>query len=433
MSRADVVIGGAGMAASATALALLGSGIKPLLLYCDRPSLRMLEAIPQPAMPLFDALRVSDILRGMHHPASGIENSWRPERPVARASPLVVVERIKLAERLFAEAQARGASVYRCPRLPALRPHHDSITLELGAERRSYAAAIDATGRSAFWSRPVDRFRSMVAQVFAAPAVVSSQALAVLRMSDCWVYRLSSPDCATVTMVAPPGSRTPLSSLRLSRLGIPAGELRFIGRRAASAQWSRAPILDARVAVGDAALAHDPISGQGIRFALGSALAAAATVRTWLESPAERQYASDFYAEFVATERNRHLSFLERLYGFSSFEAKDMDYGRSRAGVIPGVDEVDSVQHLRFSGRTDVAGVNLDGRIRRGEVVRLSDGGAVRWAGGFDLLKLRDLMHGPTSIGRIVQMLADENLTRQQSVILVDWCLRKGILSRINR
>jgi len=87
---------------------------------------------------------------------------------------------------------------------------------------------------------------------------------------------------------------------------------RYLGRRPAFPQWCENPIEGRRIAVGDAAFAYDPLAGQGIRFALASAFAAASVIQCWKEN-GDHGTANCFYGDFVRQARARHLEFLAKL------------------------------------------------------------------------------------------------------------------------
>ena len=65
----------------------------------------------------------------------------------------------------------------------------------------------------------------------------------------------------------------------------------YLGRRPAFPQSVATPLRGRVIAIGDAAFSHDPIGGRGLSFALGSAFAAAAVLKTWRDHPARWQCA----------------------------------------------------------------------------------------------------------------------------------------------
>jgi hypothetical protein len=87
-----------------------------------------------------------------------------------------------------------------------------------------------------------------------------------------------------------------------------------------------------------------------------------------------------------------------------------------------------SEDKLCFSGRVESAPIHIDGFIERGHVIRLRDGGRIRWLGGFDLLRLRELTNPPVTVVRLMQSLRLEGFDSDRSASILDWCLANGIL-----
>ena len=205
--------------------------------------------------------------------------------------------------------------------------------------------------------------------------------------------------------------------------------MRQVGRRVAGVQWAESPIKDRVIAIGDAALAHDPVSGQGIRFALASAIAAASVIRTWRRAPDDLTTPIEFYADFVATERRRHRVFSDR----STRAPFDVDHESLalRAPLAKGGNSHPLMmkERLRFSGCVESAPLHVEGFIVRGEVIRMRDGGAVRWLGGFDLLRLRELTQDETTAAHLIHSLGREGLDGHRAVTIISWCMANGILS----
>jgi hypothetical protein len=212
-------------------------------------------------------------------------------------------------------------------------------------------------------------------------------------------------------------------------LQIPTTGIRRIGRRVAFVQWATRVVEDRVLAVGDAALAHDPISGQGIRFALASALAAAAVIRTWRRSDLDDALAAQFYSEFVATERIRHCGFLQSLYG-GQFDFKDaLDQRPSAATRFAAAPLSTTSDALGFAATVEAAPLHVNGFIERGEVIRLRDGGAVRWLDGFDLLRLRDWAGHEIAVPRLIELMVAEGMPGDKARAIVQWCCGKRILA----
>ena len=195
-----------------------------------------------------------------------------------------------------------------------------------------------------------------------------SAALTLARFGDGWAYRISRPNDATVAILAAPGRRHNTFPAQLATdLELPATGLRRVGRRAAFVQWATRVAAERVLAVGDAALAHDPVSSQGIRFALASALAVAAVIRTWRRSRDDEALAARFYDEFVATERKRHDTFLQSLYGpqFDFGEVLDKAAGEEVSGAVPSP-PMPVPATLRFAAQVEAKPLHVRGFIERG-------------------------------------------------------------------
>jgi hypothetical protein len=82
----DVLIGGAGIAAAATALRLCALGFRPLILARTCRVVPGVEAIPEAALPLFTALGAGHILQDAGATrAEAFENHWDSEQPNVRS------------------------------------------------------------------------------------------------------------------------------------------------------------------------------------------------------------------------------------------------------------------------------------------------------------------------------------------------------------
>jgi hypothetical protein len=230
-----------------------------------------------------------------------------------------------------------------------------------------------------------------------------------------WAYRAGLAASTTIGVLAPAAAARPeLDPGVRARLDIPEGAAAYLARRSASPQWSTAPARGRRLAIGDAALASDPIAGQGIRFAMSSALAAAAVVNTLAGGDSDHdqvELALGYYREFVTAARDRHLGFLSR----ASAQAEP-----PRTVVVPPI--------VKFRASTRPTGLNVDGAIVPGIAIDLPDGGSVRWLGGFDLLILRELARDPVSVEALRRSLRAQGLSGSESEFLLLWCLERGIL-----
>ncbi len=379
----EVVIAGTGIAAAATALRLVSLGFLPRLVSLGRVMTPGIEAVPEGAFPLIAELGLEEaVSRAGGRIAEGFENAWTPA-PVVLPGKWLYVERSAFAVAAIEHALARGARITHAKTLPA-------------APGDSFAA-VDATGRSAAWSRPIRRHGNQVADLYEMPSAVARGRIE--RCPEGWTYRIGS----TLGVV---------SRLR-RRPGVPAGA-RYLGRRPAFPQWCEDPVRGKRIAVGDAALAYDPLAGQGIRFALASAFAAAPVIRAWT-GDGDPEAAERYYRSFVAHARIRHLEFLAKL---------ELDEAPEVHGPPPG--------RVRFRGRIGTAELCVDSRVVTDQVILLADKTAVRWVGGVDLLEISRLARTSTTLELLVAELVSTSVDPVRARAVLIWCLRKGLLRATN-
>jgi flavin-dependent dehydrogenase len=411
----DVVIAGSGVAAAAAASRLLDAGHRPLLLRGGRVPARGAEILPPDARPQIDALGWREVLGAAGALAvEGFENHWELGSPGVKPGVFLHVDRRALADAALAHVVGRGAVVVDCRRLPPIQAVGGGVEAVVEGTQRRFIAALDATGRAAAWSRPVQREGRLVADLFAGPpGTTPLRGRVVETQGGGWAYRVGLEDSTTIGVVAPAAdARRKLNLDVRRRLGVPDGAVAFLARRSAFPQWSAEPALGRRLAVGDAGFASDPIAGQGIRFAMASALAAAAVVNTLTTGdPDQAELAIGYYRDFVTAARDRHLRFLSQLYAFTE---------PPLPLALPAM--------LQFRASTRTTGLNVDGVIVPGVAVALPDGGSVRWLGGFDLLILRQLARDPVSPDGLCHMLQGHGLTGSETESLLQWCLARGIL-----
>ena len=378
-----IFIAGEGIAAASVALRLLSQGYVPRLVTLGRVITEGMEAIPEAAFSLLAELGLEDaVAQAGGRIVEGFENAWVPGAPVLRPGRWLHVERKAFAAAAIRLALVRGAQVSMVKRLPPVP--------------KRCLAAVDATGRSAAWSRPIRRQGNQVADLFEMSS--TAERGRIERSADGWMYRI--------------GSTVGLVSSQRNRAAAPAGA-RFLGRRPAFPQWCDNPVEGRRIAAGDAAFAYNPLAGQGIRFALASAFATASVIQTWAEK-GDRQAARRFYRGFVAQARIRHLEFLRKL---------ELDVAPAVQSPLPAM--------VRFTGRSGRAELSVDSRIVRGQAILLDGPTAVRWIGGVDLLQLEQLARKPVASAALLDHLTSAGVEPARASAVLSWCLRKGVLKSL--
>jgi flavin-dependent dehydrogenase len=430
---AEVAIIGGGVAAAAAAIALLTTGIQPRLYVRRYHEVIMAEAIPSYAMRLFSALGLADLVSLVAIYGRGLHNRWDPANPILRNDSFMLVDRTELRKQMLEEAQRRGAIVEELTGRAALIRNDQGVIVSTPGSAREFDFAIDASGRAAAWSRSVRRIRHLVADIFEAPCRDSPAAVMLARFRDCWAYRIHRWNRSTVVILSssPSGRQIVFPTQLADELELSKSEIRWVGRRTAFVQWASEVATNQLLAVGDAALAHDPISGQGIRFALASALAAAAVIRTCRRSSDDKTSAVQFYEEFLATERERHLAVLRSLYG-SRFDFGRVGENRFTEILLRAPNRMLMTERLCFAAQVEVAPLHVGGFIERGELIRMSDGGAVRWLAGFDLLRLRDWAHESITASQLIKRIAAEGMSVKEATSIIRWCHAKHILAEVD-
>jgi hypothetical protein len=406
----SVLIAGDGIAASALACLLLDSDIGVIIAAPVRRQHRVpiIEALPQAAVHLVDEIGVGSALTAAQPICvRGFVNAYHGE--VARLDGMWThVDRGELARQCLTTARRRGATVIRADEFIPPRPF----------------AFVDASGRAARWSRPVRRAFPSVAAVFSGPPAHRTRPGLIARIDDGWLYRLDHPLASTVGVIStnsPPRGLTEAVAARADIDDSP--QFRRAAVRSGAVQWSVEPVKHRQLAIGDAALAMSPMAGQGVRFALSSALAAAAVIRTWTTDDNDT-HAAAYYRSFVDGVRTRHLTALR--------DMSDPDPSAARAEQQRTV-ALDPECQLSFIATSTVAGQNRGGRIVADECFILPDGGLVRSIGGVDLTWLRDMTRNRPDFADVCAALTTAGVGAESAATIIAWAIKNGVLAAQSR
>ncbi|HMG86544.1 MAG TPA: hypothetical protein VK574_12510 [Terracidiphilus sp.] len=166
--------------------------------------------------------------------------------------------------------------------------------------------------------------------------------------------------------------------------------------------------------MGDAALAYNPLAGQGIRFALSSAITASSVINTWQTAPSHATAAERFYRAFVARSRDDHFRFVDHWQTHSSPPSIE------KAMPVP--------EAVTFSDQIVPAEMQMNGEIRTDLAFRLPDGECVRWVGGTDLLELRNSLPATIRLADLTARLTAATGDLSRARALLQWCLRSQVL-----
>ena len=310
ISECDIVIAGAGPAGAATARRLAQAGCRVVLLErsCfDGP--RVGESLAPNVQPLLADLGVwQQFVDLTPLPSYGTRSVWGGPLPAEHShlqNPYLHgwhVDRLAF-DRMLAESAVRAGAQLRLDTqlLRCVPGKHGGFNLSLsGGDELCAGFVIDATGRGSTLARRLgaksltfDRLVGVAAQFENSNAATKCYTL-VETTADGWWYSAPAGSDRSVVMLMTDGDlicsqgtkEMPLWSKALSRAGLTstsiAGCKMKWGPRVFSAVSHRLQRADGCrrrwLAVGDAALAVDPISGSGVVRALRTAKAAAATV-----------------------------------------------------------------------------------------------------------------------------------------------------------
>jgi hypothetical protein len=381
------------------ALRSLQLGLDVILLDVPRPDIGGVEIIPSSARHLLSELRLNEALTTIR-PGYGVGmlrclDGGVPEFREGRA---LHVDRLALRRAVIAEAASRGAEIRTLRQLP--EPDAGAF------------ASIDATGRRAAWSHPVERYGRSVADVFSAPESASRFTSLVVGLSEAWGYAAADEDGTTIGVIH--DGRLPRLEIERAirpKFGLAQDTLLiYLGRRPAFPQLAAAPLRGQVLAIGDAAFSHDPIGGRGLSFALGSAFAAAAVLQTWRDHPARWQSAATYYyADYVAAEKRRHLAFIS---------------GDQKQAPQP--QPVPS--HVVWSGKEARTPLALEDGIDVADVALTQAGTPVRWLGRFDVLELKAQCDRVQRASALIEALSRRGFTATEATAMIDWALRNGLL-----
>jgi flavin-dependent dehydrogenase len=311
----DVLVVGGGPAGSAVALELLGAGVTVAVAERStgrRPKVG--EVLAPTARPLLAALGVLERVATQGHLPSPIVHcdwgegglyqhdltfhpygpNWHLDRPLFDATLLAAVEE-------------QGGVVWRGSWLRSLaRCDRDSWLVELGAATGSSPQCVvtrfvvDATGRSAAVARHLTRVRvvddlvAVVGFLDRGPHTSVVDVVTVLEaVEDGWWYAGQLPGGRLVAgfltdrdlvpaeraLVAPHHRRTLAATAHISRLWLDPADAATVRLVPAGTSRLESFAGNGWLAVGDAAMALDPLSGDGISRALESGRRGADVVR----------------------------------------------------------------------------------------------------------------------------------------------------------
>ena len=329
-TTADVVVVGGGPA-GATAASRLASLGHQVLLVADRPSrrARLPHHLPPTIGPLLTAIGAPDAVRDAGGNAVRCRRvRWGAGQPVVVDDAGALVDRAAFDAVLVGAARDRGTVICTGHAVMCAR-HHPGDGWELavhtaGGDREITARYIvDASGgRLAIGDRRIRSAPATTALHGTWPTELDMSE--VLTFEDGWVWAIPTTtgnrnqalvvlfaDSTSLVGVAPRARRARYVDVvrRALRLGAGSAPSSF-GSCDATPMRSRQPVGTDLVRVGDAVLTLDPLSADGVRHAIQSALHGAAVLHTVATRAHDGDVADRFLRESTlrAARRDRRIT-----------------------------------------------------------------------------------------------------------------------------
>lgn len=333
-----MIIFGGGPAGSATAVALARSGLSALIVERSQYDVpRIGETLPPAIKPLLVSLDVWEtFLRDAHVSSPAVQSAWGSDELYSQDhiynpyGPGWHVDRARFDQMLAARARDAGVSLLtKAELVSCLNDSDGNWQIEISCnDRKSHVEArflVDATGRSSFFagSRGVRRIAADhlvgVINILETENDETGYTTVIEASEQGWWYSARLPDARLVLAymtdadLYAKGQRQNsnywsqlLKKTVHTRFRVSGFDLSARYPRVVSANSSRlAQTADRNwLAVGDAAIAFDPLAGQGIYKALESGLLGAEVIKEHLSGNASTSSEIGDYVE----ARNRDFT-----------------------------------------------------------------------------------------------------------------------------
>jgi len=336
------VIGG-GPSGAALALRLANLGRRVILIERDAfPRLHVGESLTGGTLPLLEVLGVRDEIENTDFLAAPRATVlWAGQLRLRETHGGYQVDRGAFDALLLNAARRAGVEV----RQPALITHsvHDNTrwTLTLRTGETIHARFLgDASGRSRFLPGARARVGATSLALYTYWSEVDAQDASTIveAAASHWYWAAPLPGgLFNATIIVDPSAKCVdhyHNLIRKSRLlgdRLAHGRSGEVSACTATAFLDESPVSDRFIKVGDAALAIDPLSSQGVQTAIGTALHAAVVINTIIDHPERTDLAMKFYRCRLRSSSIFHATSAQALYR-EQFAVTTTDFWQKRAG-----------------------------------------------------------------------------------------------------
>jgi flavin-dependent dehydrogenase len=458
---ADVAVIGAGPAGAtvATRLAQLGHRVVVVDRGRGRRSHRC-ETLAAATLDLLTMTGADRSVRRAGFPAvEAMTVAWEAS-PATRPMPLgsLLVDRDRFDALLVDRAVEVGVTVIRATAVRRLR-RASSWQIEFDGDQAPVRARFVVVARG----RPSNLRNSRPDALLGVTGHwnVALDRPTVVTVDDGWVWGAPGPPSADgrpsceVTVFVDPRTWRALGSdaaARYVHLVESAGMVRPAARLAGGVTASDATSALASevcgsdwLAVGDAALALDPLSSSGVQRAVQTALTAAVVIHTALSSPADAGLALDHHRLVLARSAEHHAEWTGESYAAVA-AVRPTAFWTARATSGPPAGPADAAlrPHTGWLVPPPDAVVRRSPLVRFvevsqvvGDTVRLAPAvehpgfdGAVAYVAGRAVVPLLKPLDGVATIGDVVGAWAG-TMPAAAAVELAQWLLRRGVIEEV--